>query len=241
MAKRRTSGARDERPWHGMIPQADRDSFRDARRLEDRGLAAGNHPSLIIVDMVRGCVDDAYPIGWSRTGLPAVRANERLLSVARDLKIPIFFTKDWPQVEPSLTAAERGLWKGGGGVPDKRLPSGDVIVESLTPREGEIVITKGSKPSGFFGTPLASYLTYFGVDTTIITGMLTSVCVRSTAVDAFQHNYRVVIPYECVADHSQISHRVSLFDLHMKHADVTSLEETLGYLREVCSNRHSRS
>jgi nicotinamidase-related amidase len=189
--------------------------------------------------MVRECVDDAYPIGCSRAGIPAVQATERLLWAARELGVPVFFTKDWPDPEFQMTAAEHGLWKGSGEGADQGLPPGDVIVESLTPRPGEVVIHKGSKPSGFFGTPLASYLTFHGVDTTIITGMLTSVCVRATAVDAFQHNYRVVIPYECVADPCQISHRVSLFDLHMKHADVVSLAETLEYLDRVVSSGQS--
>jgi nicotinamidase-related amidase len=224
------------KPWSNTIPDEDRNSFRNIERLEDRPLAAGTRPSLIIVDMVRECVDDSYPVGCSRTGIPAVEANARLLAAARDRGIPVFFTKDWPDPEQRVTEAEKGLWKGDGEAQRRGLPPGDVIVESLTPKLGEIVIHKGSKPSGFFGTPLASYLTFHAVDTTIITGMLTSVCVRATAVDAFQHNYRVVIPYECVADHSQISHLVSLFDLHMKHADVVSLQETLDYIARVPSS-----
>ncbi len=221
------------KPWDGTIPDQDRAGFPGLAARESRPLEAGARPALIIVDMVRECVDDRYPIGCSRTALPAVRANARLLAAARERRLPVFFTKDWPDPEYDMTAAERGLWKGQGGALDPGLPPGDVIVEELAPGPGEVVIHKGSKPSAFFGTPLASYLSFHGVDTTIVTGMLTSVCVRATAVDAFQNNYRVVIPYECVADHCQISHRVSLFDLHMKHADVVSLEETLEYLRAL--------
>ena len=54
----------------------------------------------------------------------------------------------------------------------------------------------------------------------VITGLTTSGCVRATAVDAFQYNFDVVIPFECVADRSQISHKVNLLDLHMKYVDV---------------------
>jgi maleamate amidohydrolase len=95
------------------------------------------------------------------------------------------------------------------------------------------VINKGSKPSGFFGTPLASYLVHAGVDTVIVTGMTTSGCVRATVLDAFQNNFHVIIPHECSADRSQISHKVNLFDMHMKYADVISLEETVEYLDSV--------
>jgi maleamate amidohydrolase len=106
-------------------------------------------------------------------------------------------------------------------------------VPALAPAEGEIVINKGGKPSGFFGTALASYLIDAGADTVIVTGMTTSGCVRATVLDAFQYNFNVVVPFECAADRSQISHRVSLFDLHMKYADVVSLGETVDYLEST--------
>jgi maleamate amidohydrolase len=49
------------------------------------------------------------------------------------------------------------------------------------------------KPSGFFGTSLASYLTLLGCDSVIVVGTTTSGCVRATAVDAFSLNYRVIL------------------------------------------------
>ena len=50
-------------------------------------------------------------------------------------------------------------------------------------------------------------------------------------VDAFSHNYRVVVPIECVADRSETSHQVNLFDMDMKYADVLPLAEVLDHLR----------
>ena len=69
------------------------------------------------------------------------------------------------------------------------------------------------------------------------TGMTTSGCVRATVVDAFSYNYLVTVPVECVADRSQVSHEVSLFDMDMKYADVLPLDEVLCYLRGFESNR----
>jgi len=91
------------------------------------------------------------------------------------------------------------------------------------------VITK-TKPSAFFGTPLASILTYLGIDTIVLGGMVTSGCVRATVIDAFSHNYRVIVPLECVADRSPTSHEVNLFDIDMKYADVLPLAEVLAHL-----------
>jgi maleamate amidohydrolase len=223
------------KPWDGAIGPEDRAAFLAGGGQEDRPIEAGDHPALIIVDMTRAFVDSRYPTGWSPTGYPAVGANRKLLTCARELGVPVFMTKSWPDSRPP-TAMERGRWRHGGSSPGARdLPPGDVIVDELAPEEGEIVIHKRGKPSGFFGTTLASYLVYCGADTTIITGMATSGCVRATVLDAFSWNYHVLIPHECVADRSQISHRVTLFDLHMKYADVITLDETLEYLRKVAN------
>ena len=80
---------------------------------------------------------------------------------------------------------------------------------------------------------MASILTYHQVDTVIVTGMVTSGCVRATAVDAFNLNYKVLVPLECVADRGQVTHKINLFDVHMKYGDVVSLAEAKEYVIRV--------
>jgi nicotinamidase-related amidase len=223
-----------QKPWADIIPTNDVGSFQRGFDAAARPITAGSSPALVIVDMTLAFVDSAYPTGHSETGWPAVAANAELLEAARARNIPVFFTKAYPEPDHDVLPVERGRWKtqaAPSGPGD--LPPGDVIVDELLPVHGEIVINKGSKPSGFFGTPLASYLIQAGVDTVIVTGMTTSGCVRATVLDAFQHNFHVIIPHECSADRSQISHKVNLFDMHMKYADVVSLEETVAYLDSI--------
>jgi nicotinamidase-related amidase len=57
--------------------------------------------------------------------------------------------------------------------------------------------------------------------------------VRATVNDAFALNYRVVIPVECVADRSQLSHRVELIDMGVKYADLVRLDDLLAQLNEI--------
>jgi len=47
------------------------------------------------------------------------------------------------------------------------------------------------------------------------------------------YNFHVIIPHECSADRSQLSHKVNLFDMHMKYLDVASLEDTIAYIQQV--------
>jgi maleamate amidohydrolase len=67
----------------------------------------------------------------------------------------------------------------------------------------------------------------------IVTGTVTSGCVRDTVLDAFNHNYRIIVPQEAVCDRGATSHKVTLFDIHMKYGDVIPLAEVLEYLSRV--------
>ena len=222
-------------PWEGAIPEEDMARFRaSGYGNQARPIDAGTKPCVIVVDMTREFVDGRYPTGNSETGFPAVEANARLLELARELGIPVYFSKLYQDLDHVPTPAEKGRWKTKGRPPrDPSLPPGDVIVDELTPRPGEHVIYKHHRPSAFFGTELPSLLIYEGVDTAIVTGMTTSGCVRATVVDAFQYNLDVVIPFECCADRSQISHKVNLLDMHMKYADVAPLDDVVTYLRAL--------
>jgi nicotinamidase-related amidase len=105
---------------------------------------------------------------------------------------------------------------------------GNEIVAMIAPGPKDIVIKK-RKPSGFFGTDLASYLTLLGADSVVVVGTTTSGCVRASVVDAFSLNYRVILAEEGCFDRSEASHALSLCDMHAKYADVVPTAEVLAY------------
>jgi maleamate amidohydrolase len=211
--------------WDDVLSDADRARF--SKGFADELVGFGRVPAVLVVDMCRAFVEDEYPTGDAEHGRPTLAAIGRLLDVARRVpQLPIFFST-YSAAEFSFAWAR---WKGAAlKHPAMRTERAFEIAEEITPRAGERVIVK-TMPSAFFGTALASLLTYHGVDTLIIGGMVTSGCVRATAVDAFSHNYRVVLPEECVADRGELSHKVNLFDIHMKYGDVRPLRDVLTYL-----------
>jgi len=77
------------------------------------------------------------------------------------------------------------------------------------------------------------------VQTLIICGESTSGCVRATAVDAYSHGYHVVLVEECCFDRSILSHKINLFDMAMKYADVISLKETIDYISGLPDNLYA--
>jgi len=210
-----------------VIPPEERARY--AKGHMGKRVGFGARPAILVVDMTRAFTEDRFPLGCSAAGAPCARAIRRLLDAARPLGVPVVYTR----YDAFAADAEWGRWldKGTGAEPDSLMRGSEAheIADILKPAPSDLVVTK-TKPSAFFGTPLASMLTYLGVDTLVVTGMVTSGCVRATVIDAFSHNYRVIVPLECVADRSETSHQVNLFDIDMKYGDVTPLAEVLTHL-----------
>lgn len=217
--------------WDNVIPAED---LKVMAKEWGKSRGFGLQPAVLVIDMTYTFLDDRFPQGYGKTGWPCVAAIRQLLEVARRMQLPIFFSGSLPVRNP----AEKGLWKFSGRQLPPGLPDPHRIVPDLEPLPGETVIRK-RRPSAFFGTELASLLTFHRVDTVIVTGMVTSGCVRATVVDAFSQNLRVIVPEECVADRAQIPHAVNLFDIQMKYGDVMPLTAILAALeaRQPASER----
>jgi maleamate amidohydrolase len=110
------------------------------------------------------------------------------------------------------------------------------IKAELQPEPGETVIYK-ERASAFFGTPLIAHLQMQRVNSLIVCGESTSGCVRASTVDAFSYGFHNVVVEECTYDRSLLSHKVNLFDLHHKYADVLHIDEVLTHLEGLAVKR----
>jgi nicotinamidase-related amidase len=112
--------------------------------------------------------------------------------------------------------------------------NGTDIVRDLSPEQDDLVLEK-CFPSAFFATPLHSYLTPMGIDTLLVTGFVTSGCIRATVNDACENGYHTMVIENCVADRFKFLHHAELLTMDLKYADVLLLDEVLGYLETVGS------
>ena len=87
-------------------------------------------------------------------------------------------------------------------------------------------------PSIFFQTPVITFLTRERVDTVIITGCVTSGCVRASVIDSFQYGFRTIVPEDCVGDHDQRPHQDNLRDVERRYADVTDADRVIGQIED---------
>jgi len=192
--------------------------------LQRQLLGLGEHPALVLVDVINGFTDPACPLGSEADSV--VDACRTLLEIFRKKRLPVFFTsvvyrhesqaRIFRQRLPALNVLEPGSeWV--------------KIDPRIAPVIGETIIEK-RWASGFFNTDLAQRLKDKGADSIVVGGLTTSGCVRATAVDGLQNDYRVVIAREATGDRNLAAHESNLFDLQAKYADVLSLKSVLSLL-----------
>jgi maleamate amidohydrolase len=225
MGQSSVSGGR-RRPRLGEGRAMAKDLVEDYRDAGFGGpLEFGARPALIVVDMVRAYFDPGSPLyaGVERT----LESTLRVLAAARDARLPIVLT--------GVRYTPGGI---NGGIFYRKVPSLRIFdegsplgrfAEGIEPRAGEIVIIK-QYASAFFGTSLAATLTSLQVDTTIITGVTTSGCVRATTLDAMQYGFIPYVVRDAVGDRDSRPHEANLFDLAAKYAEVVSENDIVGLI-----------
>ena len=194
----------------------------------------GPAPALLAIDLYelvyRG---GAYPPDKLAKDFPstcgqyaheAIEPTKRLFAAARAAGLPIFYSTGDVRSEsrPAFVSATKRV--------KPSIDAADYAIRpEFKPQPGDVVITK-QRASAFYGTPLTAHLTQLGVQTLIVCGESTSGCVRASAVDAYSHGYHVVLVEECCFDRNVLSHKVNLFDMHHKYADVMHINEVIAQL-----------
>ncbi len=188
-------------------------------------LGAGAHAALIVVDVVQAYLRIGSPL---YAGVESVAANaSELARLARASGRLVVLTK----VNYRPDGVDGGLFFR--KVPALRAfvegsPDG-ALAEQLAVAESDLVLSK-QYASAFFATSLASTLHTLSVDTVVIAGLTTSGCVRATAVDGLGFGFRPLVVAEACGDRDPEVHRMNLFDLDQKYADVISCEDARAVL-----------
>ena len=106
---------------------------------------------------------------------------------------------------------------------------GGEIHQSVTPQDGEPVVTKRGV-SAFYGSDLAPLLATGGIDTLLLSGVATNFVVEATAREATDRGYNVVIVGDCCASVSQEAHDAALTTALPFLATISNLDEVIAAL-----------
>lgn len=191
----------------------------------------GMRPALLIIDFVNG-FNDAELLGGGNIDA-AIRQTQSLLQQSRELGLPVVFTRIVYEAGGTNAGAFATKIPALINLTEDALTS--QIVPELAPKHGEHIIRK-TQASAFFGTDLAPWLAWRGVDTVLIAGCTTSGCVRASVIDAASYNLRVIVIRECVGDRALEPHEANLFDIDAKYGDVVPKAEATNFLSSLARN-----
>jgi nicotinamidase-related amidase len=228
----------EEPIWNKFLTERDKQVF-EISGYGARG-GFGKRPALLVIDVNYAfCGDKPEPIlesikKWRNScgdeSVPAVAAIKSLIDKCHEKGLPVIYTTGIRREDNWDSGS--WSWKNSRGAEAPKVAvsnvDGNRIVDEIAPGPKDIVIYK-QKPSGFFGTNMASYLQLLGCDSVIVTGTTTSGCVRATVLDAFSLNFRVALAEEGCFDRSQASHAINLCDMNAKYADVVKTAEVLSF------------
>ena len=193
------------------------------------------NPALLIVDMQNDFVRRGAPLE-----VPDARAtipqHHELLAFCRETNIPIIYTKfiagpkrtlmwEWsPQLEPPIWACQRAYRRRYDDI-GKELNCTD-IVDEIYPAPSDYIVEKYGY-GAFSHTNLDDILRSLHVESLVVTGTVTQICVEETAREAFHHGYRTTIVSDAVSSYVPDLHASTLKSFALKFGWVSSTAEVL--------------
>ncbi|MEU0545524.1 cysteine hydrolase [Nocardia sp. NPDC005978] len=133
----------------------------------------------------------------------------RLMAAARAAGIPVIHTREGHLPDLSDCPPSKLLR----GSPTQRIGDpgrygrllvrgeyGHDIIDELAPAPGEVVIDKPGK-GAFYATELSAVLTARSIDSLLVTGVTTEVCVHTTVREANDRGYECLVVSDCVGSY----------------------------------------
>jgi ureidoacrylate peracid hydrolase len=198
-----------------------------AKKLERQVRVDPKSTGIIVVDMLN---EFCKPGG--AMVLPGyevlIPPQKKVIEAGRQAGCPIVFVVDTHR--PNMRQEREFL---------KRTPHclegswGAQVIEDLEPRPDDIYVVK-RRYSAFFNTDLDLTLRDLQLNTLVVFGVVTNICVRSTVHDAFFLGYQVIVPEDCVAATGPREQASSLYDIATHFGIVTGSDElTAALLRSA--------
>ena len=177
---------------------------------------------LIIIDLLNEYIDrwDADKAGH------LIKATNQLVKAFRSANQQVIWVRQafMPDLSDAfLEMRDKGMAVTIEGTRGAQLCSG------LSWNETDITIVK-KRYSAFFGTDLDTILSQIGASDLYLCGINTHACIRTTAIDAYQRDFRVTLAKEGIGSYDEEHARVSLTYMDGKLARISSVADIVALL-----------
>lgn len=192
----------------------------------------GKNTALIVVDVQNDYCHPDGAIAKSGNDVSSVKKMMpnlcNLLDAAREHSVPIIFLQT---NHDKTTDSEVWLSRFPDGVnPICKTGSWGAEFYEVEPQSIDIIVKK-HRYSGFIHTMLESILRTLKIETLIITGVSTNLCVESTARDGFMLDYRIVLMNDACAAFSKEEHEMTLKTVDTYFGMVADTEQVVSFWR----------
>lgn len=189
--------------------------------------------ALVVVDMQNAFANTGG--SFTRMGanmglcIDAIPGCRRLIDGAHDASVPVIYLQaEWrPDYSDGGIIFNEIL---GGMAESQALVTGTwdaQIIDELAPEPRDYVIHK-NRFSGFYGTQLEPLLTSLRIETLVVCGVTTNICVESTVRDGAQRNYRCFVPRDAVGEVTSEMHEAGLRAMEYAFAKIVTVDDVLG-------------
>jgi nicotinamidase-related amidase len=195
------------------------------------------HPDYGLAKVVQRDYPEIASYFFPRLAEMVIPNQGRLLSFFRQHGLRIVFITVGPELldgsDLSAIIKRRVAQRQAEGQPATVFPKGTFehsIIEELKPEEGELVINKTSF-GAFNSTSIDSLLRNMGIESLVIAGVATDVCVETTARDAADQGYNCILVEDACATFDQASHEAALRAFAKAFGMVKNTDEVIAGFR----------
>src|SRR5712691_11501917 len=174
-------------------------------------------PVLIVIDMLNDFLEKWLPAQREQL----VGSINDLVGLMRQLGYPIIWVRQ--EFEPDLRDAFPAMKTKGIRITIKGTDGCEIASDLARVHSDPVVIKK--RYSAFFATDLDQILHRLAPDVLILAGINTHACVRVTAIDAYQRDWKIVVAADCVDSYDREHHDISMKYMKDKIATVMTNEE----------------
>ncbi len=182
--------------------------------------------ALVVIDMQKGIASVGRALAPHDTGT-VTKNVASLVSAFRGKGAKVFLvhvtaTDGKDMLQPRVDSAPN--WGG------ERPADWAEFIEEAKPSENDIVITK-RQWGAFYGTELDLQLRRRHIDTIVLCGISTNIGVETTAREAYQHGYNLVLVEDAMSAMSKEEHDASVKFIFPRIGLVRSTEQALAMLK----------
>ncbi|RIB22818.1 Isochorismatase-like protein [Gigaspora rosea] len=161
-----------------------------------------------VQSLVKRCHEKDIPIFWTQHGHRNIEFDGGALTRWWETGIK-WGSKDWeilPELKPYVS----------------RSPAAINILD--------FIITSKTRYDAFYKTELNSLLTSLGIETLIISGVLTNLCCETTARSGFNQDYNIIFLDDATAAEDEEMHKASILNLGYGFAKISTVKEVIDWL-----------